>query len=49
MKSIVTGASGLLGSEIINQDANATGLSSKDCNLCFKFFSLIKFKIRRLK
>ena len=33
MKSIVTGASGLLGSEIINQDANATGLSSKDCDL----------------
>jgi GDP-L-fucose synthase len=30
---LITGASGLLGSEIIKQDTNAIGLSSKDCDL----------------
>jgi GDP-L-fucose synthase len=33
MKTLVTGASGLLGSEIVKKSENCIGLSSKDCNL----------------
>jgi len=33
MKAIVTGAAGLLGSEIVSLDDSVIGLTSKDCNL----------------
>jgi GDP-L-fucose synthase len=35
---LITGASGLLGSEIVKQDPAAVGMSSKDCNLLTNSF-----------
>lgn len=48
MKAMVTGASGLLGSEILRESPDSIGLSSKDCDLTESNHAILALEVGRI-